>query len=363
MATASSTDLVRFRLASQLISPTETGGPADVVRHFLAMQAQDFAQALWAIGSRVPGSTRNALLEELERGLIVRSWPMRGTLHWVAPADLGWMLRLTTPRMLASIAARHRSLELDQRTFDQAHDIAIAELSGGRRLSRADFLRQFEAAGIHTTGQRAPHLIGYLAQIGVIVQGPPDGAQQAIVLLDEWVQHPNHYDEDESLREFVLRYLDGHGPATLKDFVWWSKVTVAQAKVGFQLAADELVELHHNEMSFWMRRRTADTAPARRASGLRVLPGFDEYVLGYQDRSHVLPAEYAERIAPGGNGIFLPIVVSSGKVVGTWRRAVGKNAVTVTAALFESLTAREESAFAREAARFGDFLGMPTQVA
>lgn len=362
MTTASGSDILRFRLASQLIVPPASGGPADVVQHFLAMQAQDFAQALWAIGARVPGSTRETVLAALDRGEIVRSWPMRGTLHWVAPKDLGWMLRLTTPRLLSSIAARHRQLELDQPTFDRARDVAIAELAGGRRLSRADFLLRLEAAGIRTTGQRAPHLIGYLAQTGVVVHGPPDGAQQALVLLDEWVPDAHRHSEDESLREFVLRYVNGHGPATLRDFVWWSKVTVSQARAGFELARDELVEVVYEGTSHWMSPRTADAASARRPSGMRALPGFDEWVLGYQNRAVALPSEHAERIVPGGNGVFLPTIVSAGVVVGTWRRKIEKDRVTVTAVPFEALTARQQSGFAREAARFGRFLGLPTRV-
>lgn len=350
--------LRKLRLSSQLIEG-EQAAPrlaiTDVVHRLLALQGQDFAQALWAVGLRSPGSTRAEVLGALERGEIVRSWPMRGTLFFVLPEDLRWMLALTTARMLASAATRQRQLDLDQSTLDRARDAAIAALTAGRQLGRSEFLQALNDAGIATSGQRGYHLIWYLAQTGTLCWGPPHGTQQALVLLDEWVPAARPLERDEALREFVFRYFSGHGPATLKDFVWWSKLTVADAKIGLALARDELTELVYDDVSYWVASSGLDDVP--QAHGTHVLPAFDEYVIGYQERSLVLPPEYADRIVPGNNGVFKPTMVLDGTVAGIWRKTKNATGVTVAAEPFGSMSAAEQEAFANAADAYESFAG------
>jgi hypothetical protein len=352
-------ELLRLRLASQRIAPSADAetGIADTVRHLLAMQAQDFGQGLWALGVRVPGATRTQVLAELASGTVVRSWPMRGTLHFVAPEDLRWMLQLTAPRTLASAATRQRQLGLDQDILDRSADLARTELAGGGAATRAEFLAVLEDAGITTTGQRGYYIIWYLAQIGLTCWGPPRQTAQAIVLLDEWAPATERVAPSEALRRFALGYFRGHGPATLKDFAWWSKLTVADAKQGLAAARDELVEVSSGGADYWMSALQHSASDAPSTWGVHALPGFDEYLLGYRDRSDALPAEFANRIVPGGNGMFLPVIVSRGRVVGTWRRNQNGTTVEVSPEPFERLTAREATGFARAAAAYASFLG------
>jgi hypothetical protein len=352
-------ELLRLRLASQRIAPPAAAGTgiADIVRHLLAMQAQDFGQGLWAIGVRAPGTTRAQVLAELASGTVVRSWPMRGTLHFVAPEDLRWMLQLTAPRTLASAATRQRQLGLDQDILDRSADLTRTELAGGGNASRAEFLAMLDDAGIATTGQRGYYTIWYLAQIGLTCWGPPRGTGQAIVLLDEWAPATEEVHRREALRRFALGYFRGHGPATLKDFAWWSKLTVADAKQGLADARDELVEVTSGGADYWMSAAQYSGSDPSSTWGVHALPGFDEYLLGYQDRSDALPAEYANRVVPGGNGMFYPVIVSRGRVVGTWRRNANSTVAEVTPEPFERLTAREATGFARAAAAYASFLG------
>ncbi|MHA7271824.1 winged helix DNA-binding domain-containing protein [Arthrobacter sp. TMT4-20] len=338
--------LLQYRLAAQLIRDDDDAKPAvrDVVERLVAMQAQDFNQALWAIGLRSPGSTRDDVFSALQRGDIVRSWPMRGTLHFVLPTDLRWILGLTTHRLLAGAATRHRALGLDQTTFENARNVAMTVLAGGGQLVRNEFLAALNEAGIDTANQRGYHLIWYLAQTGTLCWGPPAGTQQALVLLDEWVPDTGQPERDEALGRFVLGYFTGHGPATLRDFVWWSKVTVADAKIGLALARDQLTELTYDDTTYWMAAdRSGDPPPA---PGLVLLPAFDEYVIGYQDRTPVLRPEYAQAIVPGGNGVFQPTVVVNGRVTGTWRRSADRSGALLVDP-FEPLTAQEERALLR----------------
>jgi hypothetical protein len=385
---AATRELLQRRLAAQWITPATAGAArsvADVARHLLATQAQDFGQAVWALGLRSPGSSRADVAAALDTAQVVRSWPMRGTLHFSTPDDLRWMLSLTATKTITGTAARQRQLELDEPLFARASRIAAAELRGGGSFSRDEFFALLEADGITTSGQRGVHIIWRLAHDGLICWGPTRGTQQALVLLDEWAPAtrdplPNR---DDAFGEFVLRYLTAHGPATLKDFCWWSKATVTEARRGLAAVRDRLTEIELDGVSYWMRdpgdldEGTDPTAPAGgrasttattartppRASGVHALPGFDEYLLGYQDRSHALPAAFADRIVPGNNGMFLPMIVSNGTIVGTWRRAVTAKKATVSADPFTALSTSEQRGFVREVTRYGRFLGVPAVVA
>lgn len=347
--------LLELRLASQLIQGDGTGpsSVAGVVHHLLAMQAQNFGQALWAVGLRSPGATRRDVLSALDRGDVVRSWPMRGTLFVTGAADLRWMLDLTAERTLASFAGRRRQLELDAATLDGARGIAQRVLSGHRRQGRTEFLRALEEGGISTDGQRGYHIIWYLAQTGTVCWGPPQGTEQALVLLDEWVPDSHRLERDQALSEFVFRYFAGHGPATLRDFAWWSKLTVADTKRGLELARDRLTELTYDGGSYWVATSTLD----RRAGGggTALLPAFDEYIVGYQDRTGPLAPEYAHHVIPGKNGIFRPTIVSGGRVTGTWRRAKPRSGSPVVAEPFVQFTDRQQKVFARLAQKYGTF--------
>lgn len=357
--TASARDLLRWRLAAQRVSPRGPG-VENVVGDLLAIQAQDFAQGLWAVGART-SATRASVFESLDYGDVVRSWPMRGTLHFVRASDLRWMLVLTAARTTQSLASRHHDLGLDSATFARATDAAIFALAGGGRLGRSDFLDALEHAGIRTDGQRAPHLIGQLARRQVVVWGPSAGAQQAVVLFDEWVPAAAPIDRESALSMFVTGYLRGHGPATVRDFAWWSGLTLADARAGFESARDELEAVDVDGAEYWMLAASAHPDVGI-DSEVHLLAGFDEYLLGYKDRSHPLAAEHAGRVVPGKNGIFLATIVSNGRIVGTWRRAITRDVVTVTIDPFEPLSRGELAGVEREVARFGRFHGLPARL-
>jgi hypothetical protein len=409
-------DLLRRRLAAQWIAPpgptvqeNPQEGPARitaVTRRMLALQAQDYGQAVWALGVRAPGSTRSDVEAALDAGSVVRSWPIRGTLHFSTPDDLRLMLSITAARTIRSILPRYRQLGLDDDVLARTRAIATSELRGGGRLSREEFFALLTAAGIEPGGQRGTHVIGRLAHEGLLCWGPTENGRQQLVLLDEWAPPgpgtvttwpldengaPAADSDDprrtEALGEFVRRYVTGRGPATLKDFCWWSKVTVAEAKRGLDHARDRLTSELIDGAEHWTTANgdadesddhpatTDDGAPADEAGTdtdtdaksaaaarptppFHALPGFDEYLLGYPDRAPALAPEFAERIVPGDNGIFLPMLVAHGKVVGTWRRRVASGAVTVTLEPFEPLTATARTGFARAVRRYADFMGL-----
>jgi hypothetical protein len=348
--------LLELRLHTQRIEHAPGGDIAGTLRHLLAVQAQDFAQALWALGLRAPGSTRGDVLAALEHGAVVRTLPMRGTLHFVPAEDLRWMLSVTASRTLQSAATRFRNLGLDQATLDRAAQLTREALAGGESLSRDAFMKVLAAGGVAPDGQRGYHVIFYLTQLALVCWGPPSGTQQALVLVDDWIPRSREFERDEALREFALRYFAGHGPATVRDFAWWTKLTLADARAGLAAAASELTELTLDGTSYWIATSELDAAATSGAlPALHVLPGFDEYLLGYEDRSAALAAEHAERIVPGSNGIFLPIVVDRGRVVGTWRRVPKSKDAAIEPEHFRAASKAQQAGFARAARAYAAF--------
>ena len=351
--------LRELRLIAQRIAAPAAASPADTVRWMLALQAQDFPGVKWSVGLRELGGTQAAVEAACDAGEIVRSWPMRGTLHLVAAEDLQWMLELTTPRSVASAGERRAYLGIADLDVERARDIAVAALSGDRVMTREALLGSIEAGGVSTRGQRGYHLLWYLAQTGTLVLGPADGRQQTFVLLDEWVPRPRRLGRDEALGELARRYFASHGPATARDLARWSGLTMAQVRLGVGVAGAALATLELAGVPYLLAPETLDAAaPAAR---LHLLPGFDEYVLGYQDRTAVLAPEHSQAIVPGGNGVFRPTIVVDGAVVGTWRRTVKAREVVVEAAPFAPLSRPIRAGLRDAVEAYGAFLGQPVR--
>jgi len=350
-------EITALRLSSQRISsPGDLRTPLDVARWMLALQSQDLPGARWSLGLRLPGSTEADIEHALATGAIVRSWPMRGTLHIVAPEDLGWMLDIAAVRQTTWAAKRRGDLEITDEQLVRAGDVAVGLMAGGRVVRRDALLSAWEAAGIPTTGQRGYHLLWNLAHHKLIVFGPPDAKQPTFALLEEWVTQHRSLSRDESLAEFATRYFRSHGPATDRDLAWWASITLGDARRGIA-AATGLQAREFDGVTHYLPEGL-EPAP----SAVFALPGFDEYMLGYQDRSPGLPAEFAQRIAPGNNGIFLPTVVVDGAVVGTWKRTESAKKLVVDLSEFATMTKKGHAGFERAIRGYGRFVGKAVEL-
>lgn len=321
MTSPSEVGLLRL-VAHRLAGPREST-PLDAVRRLTALQGQDFPGAVTAVALRTAAGTRGAVAAALDAGEIVRTWPMRGTLHLVAAEDLGWMVGLLGPRVLAGSPRRRQQLGITDADVDRAHRVAVEALRGGRRLRRAELLTVLDDAGVDTAGQRGYHLLWYLAQTGALCLGPIDGGEQQFVLTDEWIPAPRRLDPVEAVHELADRFFRSHGPATVPDLARWAGLRVTEARAGLASARDALARLEVDGVEHWLDPETPDRLAAWRteARGVFLLPGFDEFVLGYGERGAVLDPAHADRIVPGRNGMFRPAVVHDGRIVGTWRFA------------------------------------------
>jgi hypothetical protein len=350
-----------LRLAAQRLAAATCPTPADAVRWMLALQAQDFAGVKWSLGLRAAGPTEALVEAAFDAGEIVRSWPMRGTLHVVAAEDLGWMLELTAPRAIRSAAARRAVLGITEADVERAREIAVGALAGRRVMSRTGLLAAFDAGGVSTSGQRGYHLLWYLAQTGTLVMASSDGRGQAFARLDEWIARPRRLGADEGLAELALRYFRSHGPATARDLARWSGLTVGDVRRGIAACGGQLATLEIGGVANHLAPEALD-APDPPAAVL-LLPGFDEYLLGYGDRSAALAPEHADVIVPGGNGMFRSTIVVDGEVVGTWSRSVTAAGVVVEASPFAPLGPRVVDGLEAAARAYGRFLGKPARLA
>lgn len=341
---------------------------AATARRMLALQGQDWRSARWALGARTPGTSADDVAAAFDTGLIVRSWPMRGTIHVVAAEDIGWMQRLTNHRVLAGAPKRREHLGMSDAALDRLVDASTAALAGGAAHDRDSLAEVWTEAGIEWRGNWRYHVIWWLCQNGLAVFGPSaGGGEPRLVLAADWIASPRELDGDAALAELAGRYAAARGPVRAKDLAWWSGLTVRDAKRAISLAheAGDLLPLRLEGAAgvsgeLWAAPATIEDAESgaaadRLAPRWRLLPAFDEHLLGYTDRDAQLAPEHFDRIVPGRNGMFLATAVDDGRVVGTWKRGQGKRAGLVAAPLPGCrLDAR---ALGAEAERWADFHG------
>jgi hypothetical protein len=348
------------RLQQQHIAQFDFEKPEDVVSWMGAMQAQDYLGALWGVGLRTKNTSEAAIEKALADRTIIRTWPMRGTLHFVAPADARWMLKTFTPRVIARSAGIYRQVGLDKKIFTKSAKLLVAALEGGKQLTRKEVYEVLERGKIAATDMRGLHILGHLAQEGLICFGARKGKQPTFTLLEEWIPAVKAKADDAAMAEFTLRYFTSHGPATVQDYAWWTGLTATEAKAAHELVKSSLVSETIQGITYWM---TSDhVATKTKSTGVYLLPGFDEYLVGYTNRTPAIDTTRFKQIAGNGNGILSSTIVINSQVVGTWKRTIQKETVTIETNPFESFTKTQKSAITAAAKRYSKFLDLEVQV-
>lgn len=353
----------RRLLRQRIAAAARLEKPEEVVRHLGAMQAQDYHQAVWAIGSRTFGATLADVERAIEERRIVLSWPIRGTIHAVPSEELRTLLKLFAPRRLSQDKRRMEQLELTEAIVERCGRLAADELHGGGRITRDALMQLLERNGIRTDSQRGYHIIWRLAQSGQLCIGPRDGKQQTFVLAGEWLPaNAEELSRDEALARTAVRYFEGHGPATAHDFAWWTGLSLTEARESLELASGNLTKRQVGGLDYWEAEDRSGTPMAvadhKDESSVYLLAGFDEYLLGYKDRSAMLPDALASYVVPGNNGIFMPMVVIGGRIVGIWKRTLKSKKIDFAFRLSVP-SAEWEEALTREAQRYCGFIGLP----
>ncbi|MFH8250637.1 winged helix DNA-binding domain-containing protein [Microbacterium sp. B2969] len=318
------------RLRSHRLSaPAPTVAAA--AEHMLATQAQEFWGGRWAIAARTRGEpTVRDVDAAFDRGEIVRTWTMRGTIHIIPAREVAWVVSVTGERQFRKAAPQHRSESIDAAEVARAGALARTALRGGNRLARKEMFRVWEDGGVSTRGQRGYHLLFALSVRGILCQGavvPREKGptrEQYFVLLEEWA--PDQLAPKDPLAEFFVRFIASHGPAGARDFAWWTGLPLGVSRDAAEAASDRLKVVDDESEPQYL---VAAPAPRRVASAPEVfaLPPFEEYYLSYADRTVPCAPEFLKAIGPHMNGIVRPILVARGEAVGVWTHslAVGRH--------------------------------------
>ena len=353
-------DIKHQRLHNQRLSSTNFRKPQDVVKWLGAVQAQDYYGVKWALALRLQSATDAGIEKAFNDGDIVRTHVMRPTWHLVAPSDLRWLLKLTAPRVNAISSHYYRKFELDNRLFKRTNKVLMNVLQGGKHLTRTELRTEIQRAGVDPGDSIRLGLVLLRAELdGIICSGPRQGSQFTYALLEERVPELKAVTHEEALAELAGRYFASRGPATLQDFVWWSGLTMTDAKSGVETVQSQLAKEVIDGKKHWASSSVPRSVPAGRVAYL--LPAYDEYIIAYKDRRATLDAT-TRKIAIERNPVFSSSIVINGSVVGDWKRTFKQNTVIVTLNPFRSLRKAEMLAVTEAARRYGAFLAMSVVV-
>lgn len=349
-------EIATQRLYNQGLLQANHTGISAIVAHLGAVQAQDYAMAKWALGARLPGVTDTIIEEAIDKGEIIRTHILRPTWHFVSAPDLRWMLALTAPHIKRLLVRVNQQFGLTDAVCLKSNKI-IAKTLENRQLTREELMSELQKHNIPTDELRSTHLMFSAELEGIVCNGSRRGKQFTYALLDERVPPAKPLHKEEALAKLALRYFTSHGPATLKDFAWWSGLPAADARNALESAKSGLHAEKIGATEYWYP--LSDKMPLVAANSVHFLPAFDEFMVGYTDRSASLNPAFTKS-AITGNGIFKPIIVVNGKVIGLWKRSVKKDRVSVETFYFDPRERLKKNAALTATEPFGAFLGLKT---
>jgi hypothetical protein len=336
--------------------------PEQIVAWLGGVQAQNYAGAKWSVGLRIPGVTETEIEQAIATGRVVRTWAFRGTLHLLAAEDVAWMLSVLAGVVIAANQRRYRELELDEATFVQSNRLLRSALADGDTRSRSQLSAALEKGGISTAGQRAPYLLQRAALEGLICLGPNRSRESTYIAVPETVDSPAQKNQEEGLPALAERYFASHGPATLQDFSWWSGLPASRVRRAVE-SANSLQRLPVGDSKMWAWAGADQQALSFQDSPpAQLLPPFDEYLLGYRDRSAVLDPAFTKRVNAGG-GMFKPVLVLDGRVAGVWKRRMKARSIEISFEPFRRLSEEQRREVERAAQRYGRFIGTAVELA
>lgn len=347
------TAIAQSRLYNQQLSHPSFKQPGDLVHWMGAMQAQDYLGAKWSIGLRLPGSTDADIEQAVTDGEIIRTWSLRGTWHWMAPADVHWMLRLVSPKIQRKYAPYLKQESLDTAKVKKSNKVLVKALQDSRALTREELAKILGQNGIKASNYGIGHLLLHASQEQLICMGPRRGKQFTHVLLDDWVPKQKRFEPADPLAELALRYFTSHGPATVKDFMWWAGLAQAEAWKGIEQVKDKLECVEVEGVTYLL---SPDMPVLKKKASIHLLPGFDEYLLGYTNRSMVVEDKHVKKLAMTANGQFSSTIVVGGRVEGTWKRTIGHKDVAITTTYFDAVGKSVKQAVSAAARRYAKFL-------
>jgi hypothetical protein len=326
-------EIGQTRLMNQFIIDSTISDPAKLVSRMGALQAQDYNMSKWALGIRTKGSTNQIIEKAITEGSILRTHALRPTWHLVSSNDIHWILDLSAPQILPSLKSRHRELELDEKIFSKSFKIIEKILSNRIHFTRDEIMNELNRHKIVAEGQRAAHIM-LMAELNKIVcSGSLKGKNQTYALLSEVVPKPIKLTREEAIDQLINIYFTTRGPASVSDFCWWSGLSITETKKALEQCKSKLFSFNQNSITYWTGKNFNSHQKIK--DTILFLPAFDEFIICYKDRSAILPEDKVKH-AISSNGLFRPVVVQEGQVIGIWKMLTSKNKNVIEIDLFNA---------------------------
>lgn len=346
-----SRDIIALRLHNQQLVDTSFSKPSELVKWMGAVQSQDYAGAKWALANRLKQPSDAEIEKAIDNGDILRTHVLRPTWHFVSPEDIRWMIALTEPRITAFSAKYFRDLGLEKTILKRCNKIIVKALQSGKHLTRKELGEILQKAGIATNDLRLTHIIFRAELDQLICNGPRRANQFTYALLDQRAPNAKLFKKEEALMELSKRYFITRGPATAKDFTWWSGLNAADARIGIELIKSQLTGETVDGQEYLFSSKSDQKRSSKILTHL--LPAYDEYTVAYKERSLVLDPSFDSQ---GGNGIFNPNIIIKGQIQGTWRRTLKNDKVIMEISYFSSVSKTAQQAVSSMANRYAKFL-------
>ncbi len=343
----------RLRVESQQLRAPRFDTPGELVSWMGAIQGQDYAMSQWAVGLRLRRPSLSAVREALRKGEIIRTHILRPTWHLVAAEDIRWMLPLTAPRLRRANESYGKGLGISEKTFLRGNDLLGKMLEGGRSLTKAEIALRLTEAGLLADSSHVTMFLFRAETEALICSGPDRGNKVTYALFDERVPARPAVSREEALARLATRYFRSHSPASLEDFSWWSGLTLTEAREAIALVADQLVTDRFAPLKLYVH---ASCQEAEADEDLvHLMPAYDEYLISYKDRAAVLDMKH-QRQAYNSYGIFYPVMLCQGRVVGNWKREKKGKEIHITHTLFAGEPKPKAAEIRKAVRRYLDFL-------
>ena len=345
-------DIIPARLRNQKLVNTDLKEPAEVVQWLGAMQAQEYAMAKWAIGLRLRKCTESDVEDAFNKGKILRTHALRPTWHFVSPEDIRWIIQLSAPRIRQAMAYYNRQLKLDKKVFTKSFKVITGALEGGNHLTRTALQSVLSDKKIIADGQRLAHIMMEAEQEQLVCSGARQGKQFTYALLDERAPVVKAISREEAMSKLINRYFTSRGPATLKDFVYWSALTMNDALAAAKNLSSSFVREKFDGQEYIF---IPPSSKSKKAYTSFLMPDYDEYGMSYKDRSAIYPVN--KLTGAKASIVFNRMVVIDGHIEGTWQRTLTKKSVEIKIAPFAPLSKVEKGKVDEAIKRFKEFVG------
>ena len=340
------------RLHTQQIAQQQFQQPKELLNWMGAMQAQDYEMSKWAVALRLPDANENKIETALNNGELIRTHILRPTWHIVSAENHRWMMDLSAPQLTRTLNSYNKSVGIDAKTLLKAEKIILKLLAKKNHCTRDEIMSILQKEKINTDNYRSAHIMFHAELNGLVCNGIRKGKEITYALLDERIPLSKKLNRDEALAKLATIYFQSHSPATLKDFSWWSGLNQTEAKKSIDFISKNLEKIEVGEQTYFVFQ---PTKKIKQNAEIHLLPAFDEYIISYNHRLDVVDKNQAPKVFTN-NGIFKPMIVHDGKIIGTWKRTIAGKKLTTEIFPFEKISKQTEMEIEKKIEAFKKYL-------